>query len=371
MRTPLSRLTFAACVVSVAIVAPSGPATAQNDASVRAGQLYEAGISLMKAEEYLSAAKTFDKASGLAADPVLVWNAARAYDAAGESRLAIDRYKTFVLSRETEPEHRALALERIVSLEALGAPSGSGGGGAAPADSRPNPGGIDWVTMPAGSFAMGCTGWDRDEQPVHSVTVDGYDIGRTETTVAQYGACVTAGACSEPKQTHRTYQANNWGAPGRDQYPVNGVEWTQATQFCRWAGGRLPTEQEWEYAARSGGARGIYAWGEAKPTCEVAVMKKPFGGPGCGERLTAPVCSRPGGNTIQGLCDTLGNVWEWVSDIYDSQTYKKPPGSKQIGTKHALRGGSYEEDERELRTCNRGPKKRRSRHQVAGFRCVR
>ena len=127
---------------------------------------------------------------------------------------------------------------------------------------------IKWVTIPGGSFQMGSKESD-DEQPVHTVRVPTFQISRSEITIAQYRACVQAGVCSEPA----VGKFLNWGETERDHHPVNGVNWSQASEFCDWIGARLPSEAEWEYAARSGGRDQEYPWGDEAATCRHAVMK--------------------------------------------------------------------------------------------------
>jgi formylglycine-generating enzyme required for sulfatase activity len=90
------------------------------------------------------------------------------------------------------------------------------------------------------------------------------------------------------------------------------VDWKQATTFARWAGGRLPTGEEWTHAATSGGQSWDYPWGDETATCDRAIMSD--GGSGCGEGHTWPVCSKPAGNSTQGVCDLAGNVWEWTDE---------------------------------------------------------
>ena len=154
-------------------------------------------------------------------------------------------------------------------------------------------------------------------QPVHQVDVPTFEMNLTEVTVAQYQACVDAGICTEPDQCFSHY---NWGVAGREDHPVNCVEWFQAVDFCTWVGCRLPSEAEWEYAARGGGQDITYPWGDDPASCTYAVMNEGGGGGvevhGCGENRTWAVCSKPAGNTAQGLCDMAGNVFEWVQDWY-------------------------------------------------------
>ncbi|HOX44519.1 MAG TPA: SUMF1/EgtB/PvdO family nonheme iron enzyme [Myxococcota bacterium] len=136
----------------------------------------------------------------------------------------------------------------------------------------------------------------------------GIEFAKSEVTVAQYRACVDAGKCSPPNNKSDS-QFCNWGYPDRDSHPVNCVDWNQAQAFCAWAGGRLPTEQEWRDEANDGGKR-PYPWGHQEGSCERAVWG--LGGRGCGRNSTWPVCSKPTGSSVSRLCDLYGNVEEWV-----------------------------------------------------------
>jgi formylglycine-generating enzyme required for sulfatase activity len=194
---------------------------------------------------------------------------------------------------------------------------------------------IDWVSIEGGTFEMGSRTGDSDELPVHTVTVRPFQMSRTEVTVAQWKACVDAGKCTAPA----TEEYCNWLVTGREAHPVNCVSWDQAVVFAQWAGGRLPTEAEWEYAARSGGKVQEWPWGTAEADCERAVVA------GCGHTSTQPVCSLRAGNSAQGLCDMAGNVWEWVQDEWhadytgapvDGSTWASAAASDRV-----IRGGSW------------------------------
>ena len=186
--------------------------------------------------------------------------------------------------------------------------------------------GIQWVRIAGGTFMMGSDG-GSDEKPVHRVAIKAFQLAKTEVTNKQYRACVEAGACLAP-----------FSYIGGDDHPVVNVDWEQARKFSEWAGGRLPSEAEWEYAARSAGKDRKYPWGDKKATCERAVIS------GCGG-AAAPACSKPNGNTEQGLCDMAGNVWEWTQDLHhgsyegaptDGSAWENPTGSYRV-----LRGGSW------------------------------
>ncbi len=193
---------------------------------------------------------------------------------------------------------------------------------------------------------MGSTDADRDahdeEKPAHSVTLDAFWIDRTEVTNAQYRQCVEAGACEEPT----CWDNADLNAP--DQ-PVVCVTWDDAQAYAGWAGGRLPTEAEWEKAARGTDGR-LYPWGENAPDCQTANFK------GCVGR-TPTVGSQPGGASPYGALDMAGNAWEWVADWYD-ETYHgdapvQNPQGPASGERRVLRGGSFDMSESRLRTAFR------------------
>ena len=187
---------------------------------------------------------------------------------------------------------------------------------------------LDWVSIPVGTYQMGATDEGSSAQPVHSVTVAGFKMGRTEVTVCQYHACVDAGTCP----------AAQCGQSG-DDHPVVCVDWNQSKAFCEWAGGRLCSESEWEYAARNGSAGNLYPWGDPAPTCDDAVYSD------CASS-TASACSKTAGNDTWGVCDLAGNAWEWVEDDYHS-TYSGAPGDGSAwvdsprGSDRVVRGGGF------------------------------
>ncbi len=137
-------------------------------------------------------------------------------------------------------------------------------------------------------------------------------FAKTETTLSQYRACVEAGACSKENFDTKTDSSDcNWGHTGRDDHPMNCVDWHGARQFCAWVDGRLPTWDEWYAEASNGGSR-QYPWGDNEVTCDRAIWNA-TNAPGCGRDSTWPVCSKTAGNSVSGLCDMSGNVWEWTS----------------------------------------------------------
>jgi len=228
--------------------------------------------------------------------------------------------------------------------------------------------GTKWFKIPGGVFNMGSADGQNDEKPVHRVNVRPFEMSQTEVTVWQYRQCVQAGACTAPD----TGSGCNWDVADRQDHPVNCVDWEQAKKYASFVGGRLPTEAEWEYAARSGGKDRKYPWGDQDATCDRAVMS--HGGNGCGKGGTWPVCSKPEGNTEQGLCDMAGNVWEWVSDKYhDSYNGASNDGSswEGAGSRRVLRGGSWYYDAGVVRAAYRDNGAPGARGESLGFRVAR
>ncbi len=206
------------------------------------------------------------------------------------------------------------------------------------------------VIVSAGPFVMGCNEaqddqCDADERPTHTVTLAKFAIDRTEVSVAAYGECVAAGACATPSVE---WHDCNWERPGRDRHPVNCVDFDHALAYCTWAGKRLPTEAEWEKAARGTDHR-VYPWGNSPPHCGLVNFA------GC-ELDTAEVDSRPDGASPYGALDMAGSVLEWVSDHYAEDYYARSPAedpSGGAGEERIARGGSYFGFPRYLRTSIR------------------
>ncbi|MCX5797624.1 MAG: formylglycine-generating enzyme family protein [Elusimicrobia bacterium] len=207
--------------------------------------------------------------------------------------------------------------------------------------------GLRWLRIPGGGFMPGAEG---SAQPGRRVTLKPFEMAKAPVTNLQYQACVKAAACTPPHFSDGTcyvYDGERW-KPGNlpasfqgDDQPVVCVSWHQASVFSNWAGGRLPSEAEWEYAARSAGLDQEYPWGGQEPDCERAVMDGQ--GWGCGRKSTWPVCSKPKGDTKQGLCDMAGNVWQWVRDR------DKPAGARRVG-----RGSAWHNGAKSMRVVDRG-----------------
>jgi len=205
---------------------------------------------------------------------------------------------------------------------------------------------LTWVPLCGGCYLMGSTQGHTDERPVHEVTVPPFEIARTEVTVATWRSCVEAGACSPPNEDPDG--GCTFWTEGADDRPINCIDWHEAGELAAWVGGgaRLCTEAEWEYAARSGGQQRTFPWGELPPSCERAVQAGRTEGDGCGAGAPLPACSRPAGNTDQGVCDLAGSVFEWVQDWHhwsydgapaDGSAFLDPPMETR-----GCRGGSWD-----------------------------
>lgn len=180
------------------------------------------------------------------------------------------------------------------------------------------------VSIPAGIFLMGSpVGASPEEQPMHEVIVAGFDLDRTEVTVRAYKACLASGACPKPHQGNPF--CNDPGDESRADHPINCIDWAAAEAYCKSVGKRLPTEREWEYAARGGAEQRRYSWGAEDPTPERSCY------------LHVGTCKvgsfAPG---AFGLHDVSGNVWEWTSSWYGNYPHEPKEGRYKI-----YRGGSW------------------------------
>ena len=220
------------------------------------------------------------------------------------------------------------------------------------------------VFVPAGEFAMGSDLGADDEQPVHAVALDAFWIDETEVTNTQYRWCVESGNCSAP--TTCDFGAAPYEDVTLRNHPAVCVDWEGAQAYCEWAGGRLPTEAEWEYAAR-GPAASVYPWGDIEPSCMVARYAA------C-DQGTAEVGEMPDGASWVGALDMAGNVWEWVADRYARKYYDTSPGENptgpEAGSDRVLRGGGWYFDDRYMRSAGRYKLPPVQRLDYVGFRCV-
>jgi formylglycine-generating enzyme required for sulfatase activity len=210
--------------------------------------------------------------------------------------------------------------------------------------------------------------WFDDELPEHIVYLEAFWVDRTEVTNRQFRRCVRAGACEAPTTC-------DWGEPsfgGQDQgdRPVVCVSWDMAQAYCQWTGARLPTEAEWEKAARGDKDRRQYPWGDRKPDCSLAN----FGGPDGCSGDTDPVGARPAGKSPYGALDMAGNVWEWVADWYDPAYYALSPAQNPRGPAGGLRkvfrGGSWGYPPTFMRAADRARNRPTYAGFNVGFRCA-
>ena len=244
--------------------------------------------------------------------------------------------------------------------------------GSAPAKARALPklpatltgkNGAPMVLVPAGEFTMGSEQGDDDEQPVHRVVLDSFYLDTFEVTNGQFAKFVTA-IQSEPP----------WGFADQEtpvvhaDRPVRWVNWLEATGYCLWAGKRLPTEAEWEKAARGTDGR-VYPWGNEAPTPLHAVF-----GLKEGADTVSPIGNRDKGMSPYGVHDLAGNLYEWVADWYDEAVYTPLPTSNPRGptqgTTKVQRGGSYINSPYRLRSSFRTKGDPTEHDPNVGFRCA-
>jgi formylglycine-generating enzyme required for sulfatase activity len=261
--------------------------------------------------------------------------------------------------------------------------------------------GAPMVYVPAGEFRMGsdsdqaraarelCRQYAGDvgisvckpeafanEKPAHDVVLDGFWLDQHEITNGQYRACVLSGACQPPVDSSSFTRDSYYDESAYAHHPVIWVRWDQANAYCEWAGARLPSEAEWEYAAR--GPRGLlFPWGDTFDGrllnyCDVGCAGVSDPSVDDGFRDTAPVGSFPGGESWCGALDMAGNVREWVADrygLYSSERQANPSGPT-LGESHIPRGGSWYDTPDDVRSANRGENTADyARHKV-GFRCA-
>jgi sulfatase modifying factor 1 len=223
--------------------------------------------------------------------------------------------------------------------------------------------GAPMVLVPAGEFTMGSDDGDDDEQPVHRVFLDSFYLDMFEVTNGRFAKFVDA-IQSEPP----------WGFADKEtpvthaDHPVRWVNWLEATGYCLWAGKRLPTEAEWEKAARGPEGR-VYPWGNEPPTPAHAVF-----GLKEGAETVSPIGNRDLGRSPYGAHDLAGNLYEWVADWYDEAVYTTQstinPRGPTEGTTKGQRGGSYINSPYRLRTSFRTKSDPTEHDPHVGFRCA-
>jgi formylglycine-generating enzyme len=224
--------------------------------------------------------------------------------------------------------------------------------------------GAPLILIPAGPFFMGSETGQEDEKPIHRIELDAFYIDKYEVTVSRYGRFLQA---QSPDRPFLWKQATE-GAQG--QKPVIGVDWFDAKEYCEWVGRRLPTEAEWEKAARSDDQR-IYPWGNEPPTrAHANAGRRTWTGYG----TLGAVGSHARGSSPYGVDDLAGNVWEWIADWYDQTYYasgaEKNPRGPKVGPLRVLRGGAWNDDAAVIRATNRAAYAPSARRNDVGFRCA-
>ena len=256
--------------------------------------------------------------------------------------------------------------------------------------------GVEMVFVPAGDFIMGsdaeCQTY-RDEEvcsedwavrafslehPPHEVSLAAFYIDKYEVTNAHYKTCVDEGVCNTPKKNSNGSRVSYYGNSEYDNYPVVYVDWDMARVYCEWRGARLPSEAEWEKAARGTDGR-TYPWGNefdgslanfCDKSCPAEWTNKEYDD---GYLETAPVGNYPEGVSPYGVHDLAGNVWEWVSSALAPYPYDAEDGREDINISpmRVLRGGSFGEEAFYLRTTERIQDGKNNTNLFVGFRCAR
>jgi serine/threonine-protein kinase len=226
--------------------------------------------------------------------------------------------------------------------------------------------GMTMVFVPEGEFTMGSNNSGQsDERPEHQVNLDAFWIDQTEVTNAMYEKCVSDGDCQEPNNTSSYTHSSYYGNPEFDNFPVIYVDWNQANAYCSWAGRRLPTEAEWEKAARGEDAF-THPWGNDLPNNNLLNFNAAIGD-------TTEVGAYPNGASPYGALDMAGNVWEWVSSLYQSYPYDANDGRENLSDSGSrpLRGGAWNDVDNDVRSADRFRFVPTNTVNNLGFRCAR
>jgi formylglycine-generating enzyme required for sulfatase activity len=230
--------------------------------------------------------------------------------------------------------------------------------------------GIMMVFVQAGDFPMGSSNGNADEKPIHSVYLSAYYIDKFEVTNELYRVCVNAGSCNPPVKSGSSTQSSYYGNSQFNDYPVVYVTWTMAKNYCEWRGAKLPTEAQWEKAARGSDGR-TYPWGKGAADCQRANYHGNTNGCVGG---TSPAGNYENGKSPYGAYDMAGNVWEWVADWYSAIYYQtsltsNPPGP-DTGQSRVIRGGSWTRDNFSIRSTTRVNYAPSYNNFDIGFRCA-
>lgn len=237
----------------------------------------------------------------------------------------------------------------------------------------------DMIAIPAGAFTMGSGTGPADARPAHKVDLPAFSVDKLPVTNAQFAAFLNAvGPVNSKGERLFDFDDNDarihqrggkWAADrGFEDHPVVEVSWIGAHDYCAWMGKRLPTEAEWEKAARGTDGR-KYPWGDSPPDKTRAQFNARY-------NQTAPVDSFPAGASPYGVLDMAGNGWEWVGSAYRPYPYDSSDGREDLnpGPVRGTRGGGHDSPPEELTTTQRGrnlSRNPRSGHHNIGFRCAR
>jgi len=229
--------------------------------------------------------------------------------------------------------------------------------------------GMQMVYVPRGTFMMGSQtefpGAMGKETPYHKVSVSGFWIDKTPVTNAQYALCVEEGSCESPRKTNSWHRENYYENSSYSDYPVVYVNWEDAHVYCQWAGVQLPTEAQWEFAARGSGSA-TYPWGDSAPEDDLTNWGQPGGD-------TNSVDNYPKGESWVGALEMAGNVWEWTADWYEDYTedYVVDPIGPERGRRKVSKGGSFLNGIEGLRSASRNPLlPEYDDNPFVGFRCA-
>lgn len=230
--------------------------------------------------------------------------------------------------------------------------------------------GIPMALVPEGEFMMGSEKGNPGEKPVHQVYLDAFYMDIYEVTNFAYKKCVDDGVCVPPRDTSSSTRVNYYADSEFDNYPVVNVDWNQANTYCEWRGASLPTEAQWEKAARGTDER-TYPWGEGLDCTKANYWGKENGCAGD----TSQVGSYENGKSPYGIYDLIGNVWEWVADWHYGPYYRGSPASNPLGPdsgeSKGVRGGTWNHNELFVNSFIRMPLFPDKYNYVLGFRCVR
>jgi formylglycine-generating enzyme required for sulfatase activity len=225
--------------------------------------------------------------------------------------------------------------------------------------------GMTLLYVPGSEFIMGSNNGSEDERPVHTLYLDAFWIDQTEVTNKMYVSCVDAGVCKESTDTSAPAHSSYYGDAEYDNYPVINVDWNMAKTYCEWMDRRLPTEAEWEKAARGTDQR-AYPWGNDAPNNNLLNYYLTMQGG------TTEVGRYPNGASPYGALDMAGNVWEWISSLFKPYPYSAADGREDLSASgaRALRGGAWSLNGTNVRSANRDGNSPSYTEHLIGFRCA-